>query len=191
MFHGAQGNTRAAEWGGLCTSAAMIWKENPNFKAVNSQSRSMMSENTSAFVYAEGLSVTAEDAHCNIASIADHKYYFSPGRFMSGANDVCYQELCTITTKAYNNGGSVFRFPDNGTGCSAYIEGQYPFDPDMCDIYAMEMCMDGYDIDGSLGDAPSSSFMWDDQSCKCVAARRRALHKVDARRGALALAHSA
>ena len=168
----------------------MLWKENPNFKAITSHSRSMISENTSAFIYNEGLSITSEDAHCNIASIADHKYYFSPGRFISGADDVCYQELCTITTKAFNNGGSIFRFPDNGTGCSAYVEGHYPFDPDMCDIYAMEMCMDGIDIDGSLGDAASSSFMWDDFSCKCVAGRRRALQQVDARRGALALAHS-
>ena len=60
----------------------------------------------------------------------------------------------------------------------------------MCDIYEMEMCMDGIDIDDSLGDAPSSSFMWDDLSCKCVAGRRRSLHKVDVRRKAYTLAHS-
>ena len=48
---------------------------------------------------------------------------------------------------------------ESSSPSAAYVEGQYPFDPDMCDIYAMEMCMDGYDIDDSLGDAASSSFM--------------------------------
>ena len=128
--------------------------------------------------------------HGALASISDHKYFFSPGRMMSAENDVCYQELCHVTTKAYNNGGSVFRFPDNGTGCTAYVEGQYPFDPDMCDIYAEEMCLDGYDIDGVLGDAPVRSFYWDNASCSCKAGRRRALQTTDVRRMALALVHS-
>ena len=79
---------------------------------------------------------------------------------------------------------------ESSSPSAAYVEGQYPFDPDMCDIYAMEMCMDGYDIDDSLGDAASSSFMWDELSCKCVARRRRSLHKVDVRRKAYTLAHS-
>ena len=175
----------------LCASIKQLYQENPNFKLVNSHSRAVISENSSAFIYSEGLSITNPDSHCAIGEIADHKYYFSPGRFMSGENDVCYQELCHITTKAYNNGGSIWRMPDNGTGCTAYVEGQYPYDPEMCDIYAMEMCMDGYDIDHDLGDAPSSSYAWDDLTCKCVAVtRRRSMQQVDARRKALAFAHA-
>lgn len=173
-----------------CTGAEKLAIENPNYKLVQGLSRMMGSENTTAFIYHEGLSIMDPDSHCALSSIVDHKYYFSPGRYLASGNDICYQELCHITTKAYNAGGSVFRYPDNGTGCTAFIEGQYPYDPELCDIYAMEMCLAGYDVDNVLGDAPSSSFYWDDITCACKAGRRRALATTDFRRKALALAHS-
>ena len=151
-----------------------------------------MSKNTSAFVYNEGLKITDANAHCNFASIADHKYYFSPGRAGVAGTDACYQELCHVTTKAYNMGASVFRHPDNGIGCTSYIEGQYPTDPDLCDIYHQEQCLAGYDIADVIPDSVSTSmYMWDDKACACKQrAVRRAL-QTDARRAAVAANHSA
>ena len=150
-----------------------------------------MSENTSAFVYNEGKKITDATSHCNIASIADHKYYFSPGRAGVAGTDACYQELCHVTTKAYNLGGSVFRHPDNGIGCTTYIEGQYPMDPDMCDIYAEEMCLSGYDLANVIPDTVSTSmYMWNDQSCSCQERPIRRALQMDARRAAVAATHS-
>ena len=72
----------------------------------------------------------------------------------------------------------------------------------MCDIYPMEMCMEGYDIDGDIYDGtPTDKYYWDDVSCKYTgywfvdengsSISRRGLNQVDARRKVLALAHSA
>ena len=177
---------------GSCTDTMAIVADNPNMKLVNTESMRQMSENTSAYVYHEGHSIESADSVCSLGSIADHKYFFSPGRYAGAGGNVCYQELCHVTTKAYNNGGSIFRHPDNGTGCTAFVEGQYPNDPDMCDIYAQDMCVQGYDITNSIDDSvPSSLFKWDQKTCSCVGAPARRSLQVDSRRAAMVNAHSA
>jgi len=150
-----------------------------------------MSENTSAYIYHEGHSIESASNACSLGSIADHKYFFSPGRYTGNGGNQCYQELCHVTTKAYNLGGSVFRHPDNGIGCTTYIEGQYPMDPDMCDIYAEEMCLSGYDLANVIPDTVSTSmYMWNDQSCSCQERPIRRALQMDARRAAVAATHS-
>ena len=175
-----------------CTALEALRAENPNWRIGNGLSKAMMSENTSAYIYHEGKSIQDADSHCHLASIADHKYYFSPGRAIAAGADLCYQELCHVTTKAYNMGASVFRHPDNGIGCTSYIEGQYPMDPDLCDIYHQEQCLAGYDIADVIPDSVSTSmYMWDDKTCACKERPVRRALQTDARRAAVAANHSA
>ena len=182
----------AGNQSGSCTDSKAIAADNPNRKLVHSESGRQMSENTSAYIYHEGHSIESDSNACSLGSIADHKYFFSPGRYTGNGGNQCYQELCHVTTKAYNNGGSVFRHPDNGTGCTTYIEGQYPNDPDMCDFYAQDMCVQGYDITDNIDDSvPTSLYKWDNKSCSCVAAPARRSLQTDSRRAAIVDAHSA
>ena len=156
--------------GGNCTDSKAIAGDNPNKKLVHNESGRQMSENTSVYIYHEGHSIESASNACSLGSIADHKYFFSPGRYTGNGGNQCYQELCHVTTKAYNNGGSVFRHPDNGTGCTTYIEGQYPNDPDMCDfyMYAQDMCVQGYDITDNIDDSVSTSCCDDDLQATAV-----------------------
>lgn len=172
------GTTSFGYFGGAehaCMPVDVVAGMNPNAQTVDATSAWKMDENSSAMIYNEGYSIENENNPCSIPDTpSDPKFFYSPNRIMSGGSDTCMQELCSLSTKAYLGGGSNFRHPDNGAGCSQYIEGQYPNDPNMCDIYAEEQCLAGEDLNGHLTNDPKyagvspSQYIWDNDKCACT-----------------------